>query len=123
MKHQCINGWTKERMIQRIQEVFGEDLGRCYYQASCRYRLKVKSAGKADRCAVGAFIPDDWEHLDVVVETNEGPHTMLSDFGADNCTWMPMGPNALEAFQKVHDSSRGPVGPILIKWIQENVED
>lgn len=118
MTYQPINGWTKDKIIARIQEVFGEDKTRCVDEdGECVYR--GSGNGQADRCAVGAFIPDGHPSLGEWNNYQTSPSDMDGDL-----SWMPLEPRPLAHLQRVHDLAEdGPVGPVLVKWIEENVMD
>lgn len=115
VKFKTINGWTKARMIERIQTEMLDHPS--FYESSCRYR-----SDDGNKCAVGVFIPDK-------IYTTR----MENRFPTDKCLWdvicdhMPLEALAMFDLQKVHDEKshidKSDRRPALVKWINENVED
>lgn len=132
-KFQCINGWTKEKMIAKVLAEFkgkAEEVGHGPYSVSrCAYKTVD---GK--KCAVGMFIPEGHDAQSYIgtvgdlLECHEGleKHMPLSFertfyYEADKEKKSP-----LQMFQNVHDKlpayeSMEGQRAILIKWIEENV--
>lgn len=113
-----INGWTKARMIEAIQtrmmdhrSVRLDDAGN---PIGCRYK-----APDGNRCAVGVFIPDNHP-----AENHGGAVGHILDKYVDLRELMPLPADSLYILQGIHDCCRrGDPRPLLINWINENVED
>jgi len=118
MMYEPINGFTKQKMIDVINEKFtikSEAGGKCAYRGTDNAR-----------CAVGCFIPDDI-------------YTPAMDDMSDSSAWimlqkypqlqplMPLDSNAMGYFQKHHDD-REPLPnqsfkDHMIMWVQNNVKE
>ena len=116
--YNCINGWTKTRMIEKIRQHVPE-LEACMNGNSCVYQ---NDEGK--RCAAGAFIQDD----DIDAFKNS-----LGSAKYTGLDW-PLEDWVMNDLQAIHDSfgvswsdSRDDlgVGPqdACIAWIEQNVLD
>lgn len=117
MKYKCINGWTKERMIEAIQTRMLDHPSYNTIPNFCVYK-----ALDGNRCAIGVFIPDghSGEYCNLSVSGLLQSYPDLTDL-------MPLPTYALITMQSVHDSVDRNLGkldprPVIINWINENVE-
>jgi hypothetical protein len=105
---QAINGWTKERIIKQIQDVFTvksvSDDAYHAYGVKCAYR----GTGGA-KCAVGIFIPDalyvpDMDNVQKYMDPSKGTgvEVLLNNFPVLR-DQMPLEVEALQALQRIHD--------------------
>jgi len=121
MKVKTINGWTKAKIIDKLEQMM-PDSGRCIEEDGdmCQYR---NDDGKA--CAIGAFIPDTFREAlgyigYVKALLNEYPE--VKDY-------MPITLETLDLFQCVHDRWNDDLSeyasPKLacIAWVREHVID
>jgi len=119
-----INGWTKARIIQTLQERMGakkakDHNGRCAYLTS-----------EGTRCAVGAFIPDGHpgqSYQGMVCESSsfdDSEDTLLSTY-PDLQLIVPLKDEALYTLQGMHDDVRDSADarPACIEWVQMNVAE
>ena len=111
---QAINGWTKETMKARIHDY---NYGTCAVDANgtCCYQTS-----NGNRCAVGAFIPDDHRSL----AHKSGARSLLQNY-PDLATNMPLDLDGLIELQHTHDVAANPdrVLELLDAWIDKNVQD
>jgi hypothetical protein len=119
--YECINGWTKEKMIAAIQEGVKGKPSFVRTRNTCAYR-----GDDGNKCAVGCFIPDS-EYLEDM-DTKEGGVRPLLARHPQLERFMPLRLEALAALQAVHDSKYDYIGgrhedprPALIDWIEANV--
>lgn len=111
--YKCINGWTKESMIEHVKKEFKGKSERAY--RGCLYRN-----GAGFKCAVGMFIPDSEYHENMEVS---GPVVrLLHDFPRLNIN-MPLDVAGCAKLQSIHDisGSENTLSDIL-NWIENNVE-
>lgn len=114
-KYRPINGWTKEKMIERIQQ---KNLGRRSINKGstiCLYRAENGNA-----CAVGSFIPDDLYRKEM--DEVGGAYSLVKYF-PELVPHMPLDGEPLLAMQSVHDATEDgdDPRPRLVNWINENV--
>ena len=123
--YELINGWTKERMVARLTEVF-EGKTKCGVGKTCFYRKDrahdtvVLSENAAFACAAGAFISDE--------ESDQLWHA-----GRDSDWWgethqdiamsAPLATDGMRAMQSVHDASGGLVLEPLLDFVAEHVRE
>jgi len=117
MKHICINGWTKKRMIKTVQDKMLDERA-VNEKGACLYR-----GPNGTKCAVGIFIPDD--KYKSILETNSPGYTTWSteflELGLDKV--LPLEAQAISQMQEVHDSfsTDENVKSNVIDWIEQNV--
>lgn len=132
--HKTINGWTKERMIERVFEkstgvvsigvAWLDESGKPYN--TCRYL-----SPDGDRCGAGIFV----KNYDPKIE-GYSLYYLINDSGLDldSIFDFPLGVNGMKEFQGVHDSfnyadesykeyAPGYMWTALIDWIEDNVVD
>lgn len=112
MKYQCINGWTKEKMIEHVKKEFkGKSINS---NGNCVYR-----GPNGTKCAVGMFIPDNKydEHMDD--SGSNGSFSVIKRYNLKD--FMPL--KLMGNFQACHDESE-PKDTLndLINFIETNVE-
>lgn len=110
---ECINGWTKEKMIEHIKKEFK---GKSYKinQMNCMYR-----GPDGKKCAVGMFIPDDAYNPNM-----EGKKAIFIE---QYCPYninsvMPLYLYQMAQLQIVHDHSNE-LNTLkdMLNWIERNV--
>lgn len=112
------NGWTKAKMIEAINTKMQDhpavfDGGGCAYLAS-----------DGNRCAVGAFIPD--EGFEEALAFKGGVYSLTDKF-RDLKSKLPLELTALSILQSIHDEAaekdQSDRRPEIIAWIERNVQD
>jgi len=117
--YQTINGYTIETMKEKIRKYVGEN--RCTTDSN-GYSYQKVVEGVEQRCALGAFLPDD--SLPAVFSSGAYAATLLQNhpslLGA-----MPLEIKGLRKMQSVHDEhpEEGNVQETLLAWIDSNVEN
>jgi hypothetical protein len=124
--YKTVNGWTKAKMIEAIQTRMLD-----HPSTKKRTEEEQKNTGEVDRCV---YLAEDGNHCAIGVFIPEGHagekahglvFKLLFDF-PDLIARMPLkNEYALMEFQGVQDhcpSTQDP-RPLLIEWINENVED
>jgi hypothetical protein len=106
----CINGWTKEKMLEVIKarpfEEGARDMtDRCVYLHE-----------NGNKCGVGLFIPDGHEGQQFLEEADE-----LLERYPDLKKHMPL--DNMQNFQKIHDKNHFDAKTKMIEWVMDNVED
>lgn len=110
-----INGWTKEKMKERIR------LKNNGYKATtpdgsfCVYRTSTGNA-----CAAGVFIEDS--DVKLINRQSDPVHQLPLEI----LNKFPLEPYAIRELQKAHDefeSTDGDMRDHLCKWVDEKVED
>jgi len=122
MKYKLINCWTKEGMVAHIKKHFGPEDTRCVGAVGCAYRKGKKSPdSSANACAVGCFLTDE-EAYGLGGATWNRAFEILSKKGAKPNT--PLDVEGMYALQLCHDWDGHGVAvlPVLLSWIEENVE-
>jgi len=108
--YECINGYTKESMINKIYE--GNNGERAHDGTACCYLTQ-----NGNKCAVGCFIPDGHRG-----QSFRGDVLKLLRGCPDLEEFMPLNQYGLLSLQGVHDiTSIADPRPLLIEWINENV--
>jgi hypothetical protein len=111
MKYQCINGWTKEKMIAHIKAEFR---GKAAQGLTCKYR-----ALNGAKCVVGMFLPDD-----KYIPEMEGQSALgLLKNHPSVVPYMPLEKTSLDELQMCHDDSE-PESTLqdLLNWVESNVQ-
>lgn len=110
----CINGWTREKMIEHIKKEFK---GKSVDNSGdvCLYR-----GTQGRKCAVGMFIPDHRYLSEMDTRNCNGVQSVVSSFGLGDL--MPLAGPGLSRIQEVHDSATKAacLSDILV-WIENNV--
>jgi len=116
--YKTINGWTKEKMKERIRERV-PTYGARSNEGGCVYRTNT---GKS--CAVGAFIPDDIYSSDM--DDSVATVSELLDDYPELDKIFPVAIQGLEKMQDLHDieacNNKSVIEP-LCDWIDNNVVD
>lgn len=109
-KTECINGWTKNTMIDHIKANFK---GKSITTSGCKYHLEDK------KCAAGLFIKDEYYS-----EALEGKNiSSIMEKNASIGYSMPLAANYMDGFQSCHDESNSDrTLTDMLKWIEENVK-
>lgn len=109
MKYECINGWTKRKMINHIKKNFkGKSVDE--FSGTCLYR-----GPNSKKCVVGIFIPDNLYNN--VMDNGLGLSTIT------NTIPMPLQHSGMANLQDCHDKSmpKNTLNDIL-DWIDSNVK-
>lgn len=116
VKTKAINGWSKKKIIERIDRAFkGKATGK---YGECRY---LTECGK--KCVVGLFIPDGHIGSDSFAGVRQ-----LVECYPDLVRHMPLNKTGMVHFQKKHDTLVSFITPLqqkreLIAYIEEHVLD
>lgn len=113
-KYKLINGWTKDRVIEQIEQKNG--FKQCVgHRGDCKYRGQNGSA-----CFVGAFIPDSeyCTSFDVGIDA----FRLLMVASPDLQRHMPLEPMGMNMIQTIHDRLYT-CKDTLIEWLNDNVLD
>lgn len=110
--YRCINGWTKDRMLEVVTNRPFEEAAYCDKREECYYIMP-----NGNRCAVGLFIPNDHpalkESMGVVAVC--GKYRGLLEI-------LPLELSGMQDFQLAHDLNKENAKTKMIEWIQTNVE-
>lgn len=119
-KHKCINGWTKERMLEVVRARRFDDRSMNHSRTACVY---LNDEG--NKCAIGLFIPDGHPGQ----QLNDCATVLFRQF-PDLKHLMPLPVRYMDTLQRVHDSvglpnfiPGGNAKSTMIDWIVDNVED
>lgn len=113
MRHNCINGWTKAKMLEVVEarpsKLPAFQNGQCVYLT-----------GDGNKCGVGLFIPDGHEG-----QKHHGYVSSLLESHPDLSKIMPLEYTGLKEFQNCHDSVNltCDAKAAMIEWIKENVTE
>lgn len=123
MKFKCINGFTKEKMIDVVNNEFK---GKSFVGSSgCRYKTY-----DGRKCAVGMFIPDSKYDEGMDNRSHFGNSvsiTYLLHYFPNVEVDMPLDHDGLVSFQSCHDGlnlmlSIDKQKEVLLDWINKYVE-
>ncbi len=119
MSFATINGWTVDRMIERVRARNDGTRAMTPGSGVCLYRVGGHPGGNA--CALGCFIPDELYTDDL---EGNGP-TELVGFLPELAGLLPLGADGLELMQEAHDNhfSDEDMRDFLAGWIRDNVTD
>jgi hypothetical protein len=116
---QCINGWTKEKVLNVLNARSFEEASYVTkpYGGGCVY---LREDG--NRCGVGMFIPVD--HVSTQGDCYVGSAESLIDDFPELSEAMPFHISDLLAFQFVHDQSKNRLNAkqAMIEWVEEHVK-
>jgi hypothetical protein len=120
-KHKPINGWTKAKMLERIQQYVPNTSQGCRVAGSCKYQ---HPEDESSRCAVGAMLDGKALKLANVLEGTV--YSVVQTLPSLE-ELLPLPVWAMRSLQVAHDSAidrtRGTARQACIDWINENVED
>lgn len=117
-----LNGWTVETALKQIEDKNGWE--QCLSDPSthggngCVYRNHESMA-----CAVGAFIPDDYEYMGDLLDQNPAVEHGLFEYFDGLIENMPLTEDDLTELQKMHDGALSGYIGFDDKWNKESVKE